>query len=278
MSTPKDRITLVTNHLKSSSSLPRLHGKVCIITGAGSERGIGIATAWLFAKNGAKAIYLIDYCDEFLPKLAKDIEEIYGKVTTVVARKLDAADEQSVISIVNDAIERFGRLDVFFANAGIGTSSQRLESSRVFLAIKFASEAMKKTGNDKKSSSGSIITTSSVAGLRFGAGPMDYSASKAAVISLTQAGACELAGTNIRVNSICPGLIETNMSKPIFDVARKRGTINKVGQLNPLRRYGHSEEIANVALFLASDESSYINGQAIPVCGGLSASLPVVMR
>ncbi|CAJ0925703.1 14815_t:CDS:2 [Entrophospora sp. SA101] len=270
MSTPKDRITLVTNHLKSSSSLPRLHGKVCIITGAGSERGIGIATAWLFAKN--------DYCDEFLPKLAKDIEETYGKVTTVVARKLDAADEQSVISIVNDAIERFGRLDVFFANAGIGTSSQKLESSRVFLAIKFASEAMKKTGNDKKSSSGSIITTSSVAGLRFGAGPMDYSASKAAVISLTQAGACELAGTNIRVNSICPGLIETNMSKPIFDVARKRGTINKVGQLNPLRRYGHSEEIANVALFLASDESSYINGQAIPVCGGLSASLPVVMR
>ena len=125
---------------------------------------------------------------------------------------------------------------------------------------------------------GSIICTASVAGLRYGAGPSPYSASKAGVINLVQTACQELYGTNIRVNAICPGLIETGMTKPIFDRARERGTDGKIGQLNPLKRNGEPIEIANTALFLASDDSSYVNGQAFVVDGGLSSSHPVAMK
>jgi NAD(P)-dependent dehydrogenase (short-subunit alcohol dehydrogenase family) len=123
---------------------------------------------------------------------------------------------------------------------------------------------------------GSIICTASVAGLRASAGPSPYSASKAGVISLVQTSAMQLTGSGVRVNAICPGLIETGMTKPLFDLARGAGKEDKIGQLNPLRRAGQPDEIAEVALFLASDESSYVNGQAIAVDGGLSSSLPFV--
>ena len=123
---------------------------------------------------------------------------------------------------------------------------------------------------------GSIICTASVAGLRFGAGGMPYSASKAGVISLVQTAANQLAGTGVRVNAICPGLTETGMTQPLFDSARARGTDHKLGQLNPLKRAANPGEIAQVALFLASDDASYIDGQAIAVDGGLSSSHPVV--
>jgi NAD(P)-dependent dehydrogenase (short-subunit alcohol dehydrogenase family) len=125
---------------------------------------------------------------------------------------------------------------------------------------------------------GSIICTASVAGLRSGAGPAPYSASKAGVISLVQTSANFLTGTGVRVNAICPGLIETGMTKPIFDYARARGSEDRIGQLNPLKRYGQPDEIAHMALFLASDDASYVNGQAIAVDGGLSSSLPVTGR
>jgi len=129
----------------------------------------------------------------------------------------------------------------------------------------------------KQKSLGSIVLTSSVAGLRASAGGVGYSASKAAVISLAQTTSFQLAGTGIRVNAVCPGLIETGMTKPLFDSARKRGTGSKVGQLNNLRRAGESVEVANLVLFLASDEASYVTGQAISVCGGLSSSHPTVL-
>ena len=125
-------------------------------------------------------------------------------------------------------------------------------------------------------SKGSIICTASVAGLRSGAGGSPYSASKAGVISLVQTTAYQLTGTNVRINAICPGLIETGMTRPIFDQARARGTEQKIGQLNPLRRPGAPIEIAYMALFLASDEASYVNGQAFPVDGALSSSHPIV--
>jgi NAD(P)-dependent dehydrogenase (short-subunit alcohol dehydrogenase family) len=125
---------------------------------------------------------------------------------------------------------------------------------------------------------GSIVCTASVAGLKSGAGGVPYSASKAGVISLVQTAANQLYGTGVRVNAICPGLIETGMTRPIFDHARARGTQGKIGQLNPLRRGGEAIEIAQVALFLASDEASYVNGQALAVDGGLSSSLPVVRK
>lgn len=118
--------------------------------------------------------------------------------------------------------------------------------------------------------------TASVAGLRSNAGSTDYSASKAAVVSLAQTCAFQLTGTGIRINALCPGVVETGMTKPMYDMARERGTEKKIGQLNPLRRGGVADEVARVALFLGSDESSYVNGQAWAVCGGLSAGHPVV--
>jgi NAD(P)-dependent dehydrogenase (short-subunit alcohol dehydrogenase family) len=137
---------------------------------------------------------------------------------------------------------------------------------------------MLKTSAAKPSPSGSIILTASVAGLRSNAGSTPYSASKAAVINLAQTAAFQLAGTNIRVNSLCPGLIETGMTAVVFEAARARGTEKKVGQLNPLKRGGVADEIARVALFLGSDDSSYVNGQAWAVDGGLSAGLPYVQN
>jgi NAD(P)-dependent dehydrogenase (short-subunit alcohol dehydrogenase family) len=125
-----------------------------------------------------------------------------------------------------------------------------------------------------KQGRGSIILTASVAGLRANAGAAAYSASKAGVISLAQTGAAALLGTGVRVNAICPGLIETAMTKTFLDAVREAGKGDKIGQLNPLQRAGVPEEIAAAALFLAGDESSYVNGQAFAVDGGLSCSLP----
>jgi len=125
-----------------------------------------------------------------------------------------------------------------------------------------------------KQGRGSIVLTASVAGLRANAGAAAYSASKAGVISLAQTTANALLGTGVRVNAICPGLIETGMTRPMFEAAREAGKSGKIGQLNPLQRAGAPEEIAAMALFLASDEASYVNGQAFPVDGGLSSTLP----
>lgn len=132
------------------------------------------------------------------------------------------------------------------------------------------------TSEAKKYPAGSIIGTASVAGLRSNAGSSDYSASKAGVVSLAQTIAYQLAGTGVRINAICPGLIETGMTAPMFQAARERGTEKKVGQLNPLKRAAHADEVARVALFLGSDESSYVNGQAWAVDGGLSVGHPFV--
>lgn len=135
---------------------------------------------------------------------------------------------------------------------------------------------MKKTSAAKPEPTGSLILTASVAGLRANAGPTAYSASKAAVVSLAQTTAFQLAGTKIRANALCPGVIETGMTAPMYEMARARGTTQKIGQLNPLKRGAHADEVARVALFLGSDESSYVNGQAWAVDGGLSAGHPYV--
>jgi NAD(P)-dependent dehydrogenase (short-subunit alcohol dehydrogenase family) len=127
-----------------------------------------------------------------------------------------------------------------------------------------------------KQKSGSIICTASVAGLKANASGHPYAASKAGIISLVQTAAYSLYGTGVRINAICPGLIETGMTKPLFDLARARGITDKIGQLNPLKRAGQPHEIATMGLFLASDEASYVNGQAFPVDGGLTASMPYI--
>ncbi|KOS22538.1 3-oxoacyl-reductase FabG [Escovopsis weberi] len=272
------------------SSKLRVDGKVIIITGANSVMGIGRATAHQFAESGARAIYICDFDDGNLEAHKTEINSLHPKVDIHIWR-FDAADESKVKAVVDDALQRYGRLDVFFANAGISGSLSdftkvsaedfmdimRINTLSVFLAVKHAAPAMKKTSPAKSVAGGSIIGTASVAGIRSNAGGTAYSASKAAVNSLAQTMSYQLSGTGVRVNAICPGLIETGMTEAMFDKARKRGTGTKLGQLNPLKRAGHADEIARVALFLGSDESSYVNGQSWAVDGGLSAGHPFVL-
>ncbi|PYI11817.1 3-oxoacyl-reductase [Aspergillus sclerotiicarbonarius CBS 121057] len=273
----------------SDSVGPRVKDKVAIVTGANSPAGIGRATVHQYAHNGAKSIYICDYNDSHLATHKREIESLYPGVDIHI-RQFDAADENAVKAVVDDALQKYGRLDIFFANAGIVgqpktftdiTGAEFLKTLNtntvgVFLAAKYASIAMKQTSASKPYPAGSIICTASVAGLRSNAGSTDYSASKAAVVSIAQTCAYQLTGTGIRINAICPGLIETGMTQTLFDAARARGTERKVGQLNPLQRGAVADEVARVALFLGSDESSYVNGQAWAVCGGLSAGHPVV--
>jgi NAD(P)-dependent dehydrogenase (short-subunit alcohol dehydrogenase family) len=206
--------------------------------------------------------------------------EAGGKALAITG---DAGEEQDVAAAVAKALAEFGSLDVAFANAGVSggltpltdqTGAFWLDLLRInlvgpFLMIKHAAQAMAAKGR------GSIICTASVAALRSGAGGSPYSASKAGVISLVQTSCQQFAGAGVRINAICPGLIETGMTAPMFDRARERGTEQKLGQLNPLRRAGQPAEIAQAALFLASDDASYVNGQAIVVDGGLSSSHPI---
>ena len=254
----------------------RLDAKRAIVTGAGS--GIGRASALLFAREGAKVL-AVDKTADAVAETVKQIAAAGGKALAMAA---DAGSDADVQAYVKRAIDEFGGLDVVYANAGISgglvplfeqTVEHWEEILRVnligpFLAIKHAGRHM------VAQKSGSIVCTASVAGLRANAGGNPYSASKAGVISLVQTAANSFYGTGVRVNAICPGLIETGMTKPIFDFARGRGTEANLGQLNPLARYGEPHEIAAMAGFLASDEASYVNGQAIAVDGGLSATHP----
>ncbi|KAI9809172.1 MAG: hypothetical protein M1825_002463 [Sarcosagium campestre] len=274
----------------SNSSGPRVKDKVIIVTGANSPLGIGRASAHQFAENGARAIYICDASSDHLETHRRELNSLYPSVDIHV-RQFDAASEEAVAAVVADALATYDRLDVFFANAGIvGTSTiftnvtasdfqstLRTNVLSCFLAAKHAAPAMRSTTSPTKPHpSGSILFTASVAGMRSNAGSSDYSASKAAVISLAQTVAWQLAGSGIRANAICPGVIETGMTAPMYESARARGTEGRIGQLNPTRRGAHADEVARVALFLGSDEASYVNGQAWAVCGGLSAGHPVV--
>jgi len=257
----------------------RLEGKSVIITGAGS--GIGRAASLLFTGEGARLI-AVDRT-EGVTETVDQIRKAGGTAEAVIA---DAGSEQDVIAYIDKALAAYGKLDAIWANAGISGGLVPLAEQTVehwqeilrinligaFLAVKYAIPHLTRQGH------GSIICTASVAGLKAGASGHPYAASKAGVISLVQTTAYSLSGTGVRINAICPGLIETGMTRPIFDNAKQRGTEGKIGQLNPLKRAGQPHELAAMGLFLASDEASYVNGQAIPVDGGLTASMPYTGR
>ncbi|KAG6813564.1 hypothetical protein H0H92_009956 [Tricholoma furcatifolium] len=285
------RLNQIQTQLANSPRGVRLQNKVCIITGVGSLKGIGRATAIRFAHEGcAKHLYLLDFDPTNLQELKETIESRYNDVKVTVMQA-DAADEAAISGVCDQALREEGRLDVFFANAGVASknalhdttsetfmNSMRVNALSCFHALKFASKAMQKVNpsRGKERSGGSIIMTASTAGLRSGAGTVDYSASKAAVNSMAKTSAYQLQRSDVRVNSICPGLIETGMTGDTFNYARQRGSAGKIGQLNPLGRFGIPEEIAQAALNPRSPEdSSYVNGQNIAVDGGLSASHPV---
>jgi NAD(P)-dependent dehydrogenase (short-subunit alcohol dehydrogenase family) len=259
--------------------MPRFAGKTIIVTGAGS--GIGRAASLLFAAEGGRVVAadLSDAADE----TARLIGETGGVARAI---RIDAGSEADVIAVVELAVAEFGGLDIFFANAGISggmanifdtTPELMAEVLRVnligpLLAVKHAAPRIAERGK------GAIVLTASVAGVRSGAGSPAYSASKAGVINLAAVAAQQLSGSNVRVNALCPGLTETGMTQRVFDAAREMGKIDKVGRLNPLRRAAQPDELARAAVFLASDDASYVNGHALVVDGGLSSSHPVTRQ
>jgi NAD(P)-dependent dehydrogenase (short-subunit alcohol dehydrogenase family) len=259
--------------------MARLDGKVAAITGGAS--GIGEATVRLFAAEGARVI-VADVQDDRGARLAA---ELGANVTYV---RTDVRDEGQVERAVAEAVGRWGRLDCMFNNAGaVGVAggieaisaagfdeTMALLVRGVLFGMKHAAPVM------RRQDAGSIVSTASVAGLRGGWGPHVYSAAKAAVIQLTRSVALELAPHGVRVNCICPGAIAT----PIFGtslglapdaVDRSVDAVKApLAAMHPIGRAGVPEDIAHAALWLASDESAFVTGQAIAVDGGATAGRP----
>jgi meso-butanediol dehydrogenase/(S,S)-butanediol dehydrogenase/diacetyl reductase len=253
----------------------RLEGKVAIITGAGS--GIGRAAAVLFANEGAKLV-LADWNEN---ALAETLDVVLNTGAEAITKKTNVSIESDIRELIELALRTYSVVDIICNNAGITGQLTSLEEQdaqdwqQVYgvnvLGAVFTTKHIAKHMQERKT--GAIVNTSSVAGIRSGAGGNAYSASKAALINFTQTAACDLGKYNVRVNAVCPGLIETGMTKPIFDMARDMGKSDKLGSRCELRRYGRPEEVAAAILFLASDEASYITGQVLPVDGGNTASL-----
>lgn len=253
----------------------KLDGMVAIITGGSS--GIGNATVRLFVAEGAHVI-IADVLDEKGRELAEELGDAASY------RHVDVSLESDVKSVVDEAVTKFGRLDCIFNNAGFAGVLGSIEEipmdgfdhtmavllRGVFLGMKHAAPVM------KRQRSGSIISTASIAGLQAGYGAHIYTAAKTAVIGLTRSVAMELGESNVRVNCICPGGVATQFYGRKFGLSQAESdrSIEAIEQAlshgQPIPRSGLPEDIAKAALWLASDDSSFVNGHALVVDGGLT--------
>ncbi|MFC5450600.1 SDR family NAD(P)-dependent oxidoreductase [Paenibacillus aestuarii] len=242
----------------------KLHNKVAVITGGAS--GIGAATARLFVSEGAKVV-LVDLNEEKGLAFEKELKALHADALFL---KANITIEEEVADIFKRAVEAFGKVDVVFNNAGIGRvhSSHDLEYSEwrntvnvdldgVFLVAREAIREMLKQGG------GTIVNTASMYGWVGSPGSAAYNAAKGGVINLTRSLALEYAERNIRINSLCPGFIDT----PIIPEESKRD----LAQMTPMKRLGKAEEMAKAVLFMASDDSSFMTGNSLIVDGGYTA-------
>jgi meso-butanediol dehydrogenase / (S,S)-butanediol dehydrogenase / diacetyl reductase len=254
----------------------RLEGKVAVITGAAS--GQGRAAARLFAKEGAKVV-VADLNDEVAQEVVGEITDSGGEAA---AARVDVSREADVEAMIRQAVEEFGRLDVLFNNAGVGYSaSDRMKMASVvetpekdwdaILAINLKGVAMgckHAIPIMEEQGGGAIVNNASINALVGLPGADAYTAAKGGIVSLTRVLAVDWGPKNIRVNCICPGGVETPMIAPVLSDEQ---VLSFMRESTPLGRLAKPEETAQVALFLASDEASYLNGAIIPVDGGWTA-------
>jgi NAD(P)-dependent dehydrogenase (short-subunit alcohol dehydrogenase family) len=254
----------------------RLEGKVAVITGAAS--GQGQAAARLFAKEGARVV-VADLNDEGAQEVVRDITDSGGEAATA---RVDVSREAEVEDMIRQAVEEFGRLDVLFNNAGVGYSaSDRMKMASVvetpekdwdtILAINLKGVAMgckHAIPIMEEQGGGAIVNNASINALVGLSGADAYTAAKGGIVSLTRVLAVDWGPKNIRINCICPGVVETPMIAPVLSDEQ---VLSLMRESTPLGRLARPEEIAQVALFLASDEASYLNGAILPVDGGWTA-------
>jgi len=251
----------------------RLRDKVAVITGAAS--GIGRATALLFAREGARVV-VADIQEAEGRAAVEAIEASGGRATFV---RCDVGRSVEVRALFAAARAAYGGLDVLFANAGIpGFATRLTETSEarwrrildvnltgVFLCLKHGIPRLCEAGG------GSAILTASIGGLAAFPGSAAYSAAKGGIIALARTAAIEYADRGVRVNAICPGYIHTPLTGRNLPPAARAALVAKLAGDAPLGRMGTPEDVARLALFLASDESAYVTGLAIPVDGGVVA-------
>jgi NAD(P)-dependent dehydrogenase (short-subunit alcohol dehydrogenase family) len=253
----------------------KLDGKVAVVTGAAS--GLGRASALRFAKEGA-AVVVADLNSQGGELVVAEVAAAGGRG---VYQRSDVTSESDVRALVERAVREYGRLDITYNNAGVIGAMGSIDSTTeadwdktfailtkaVFFGIKHSVQPMRKAGG------GSIISTASIAGMSGSFRLHAYSAAKAAVINLTRTAALELGKDKIRVNCICPGIISTPLVHG--GVPGGKETVDPlIGKAQAIHRAGQAEDIANMALFLASDEASWVTGAAMVVDGGFTAGQP----